>query len=294
MSWILFSILAALTWAIVDIVDKFTVSKWTKKPAVPVIILGLVSLIIGFLTYVFRGFPPLSQLNISLAFVAGIFYVLVSFFYFKSVKIEEISRVVPLLYITPLFVAPLAAIFLGEMFTLIKYLGIALILIGAILITSKTFFKISLGKAFWLMVLASLAMSLNVIITKYLLNFADFWTIFSYIRMGAIFALIPIFYFNFSDFISTIKQSGGKIMTIVSLNQSLNFLGVLFITIAMSIGYATLVDTLSSIQPFFVLIFVIFLTYFFPKIIKEEITKTSILFKLIAITLMFVGVFLIT
>jgi len=201
---------------------------------------------------------------------------------------------VPLWYLSPLFVLIFAAIFLGEIFTPIKYLGIFFVIIGAILISSKNFPKISLGKAFWFMILACLILSGDAIITKYLLNFADFWTIFSYIRIGTIFALIPIFCFSVPDLISMTKEHGPKVITLISLNEMLNLVGVLLITIATAVGYVTLVSALSSIQPFFVLLLAVILTIFYPKILKEEIGKKSMFLKLFAIILMFVGAILIT
>lgn len=293
MSWILFSILAALTWAIVNTIDKYVLTKWVKKPIVPVMILGIIGLLASFLVFVFHGFSELSFPNIILSFVAGIFYILAIIFYFKAVKIEEISRVVPLFYLTPLFVLILATIFLGEIFTPMKYLGIFLLVIGAILISSKNFIKLSFGKAFWFMVLASLTLSINAVVTKHLLNFADFWTIFSYTRIGTIFVLIPIFYFSFPDLVAVAKEHGKKAIGVMSLAEILNIFGILLITIATAIGYVTLVNALSSVQPFFILFFAVILSIFYPKILKEEIGKSIVLLKLFAIILMFIGVILI-
>lgn len=293
MSWILFSILAALTWAIVNTVDKYVLTKWVKKPIVPVMILGVIGLIATFIIYLIRGFSELSHINILLSFVAGIFYILMSVFYFKAAKIEEISRVVPLFYLSPIFILLFATLFLGEIFTPTKYLGIFMLVIGAILISSRNFIKLSFGKAFWFMLLSVLSISVYYTLLKYLLNFADFWTIFSYAKIGTIFALIPIFYFGFPDLVSTVKEHGKKVVGVISLNESLNVIGVLLITLAISIGYVTLVKALSSIQPFFVLSFAVILSIFYPKILKEEIGKSTVLLKLIAIVLMFVGVILI-
>jgi len=293
MSWVLFSILAALIWAVVNVVDKYILSKWVKNPIVPVMILGVVGLVSSLLVFLFRGFAELSFINILLALVSGIFYILTVIFYFKAVKIEEVSRIIPLFYLTTLFVLIFATIFLGETFTLIKYLGIFLLIIGAILISSKGLMKISFGKAFWFMILASLSIAINQVITKYLLSFADFWTIFSYTRIGSMFALIPIFYFSFSDLISTVRKHGKKVIGVISLNESLNIVGVLLITIATSIGYVTLVNALSSVQPFFVLSFAVILSIFYPKFLKEEIGKSTILLKLVAMTIMFLGALLI-
>jgi len=294
MLWVFFSILAAFIWAVANIVDKYILTKWVKNPVVPIMILGIVGLIAGFLVYLFHGFSILSYSNIVLAFIAGIFYILANTLYFKAAKIEEISRVTPLFYLTPLFVLILAAIFLGEIFTPIKYIGIFLLVIGAVLVSSKNFLKISLGKPFRLMLISSLALSLYSVITKYLLGFADFWTVFSYTRIGTVFILIPIFYFNFPDLVSTVKEHGKKVVAVISLNESFNVIGVLSITIATAIGYVTLVNAMSSVHPFFVLLFAVILSIFYPRILKEEIGKSTILQKLIAIALMFTGAVLIT
>lgn len=292
MSWLLFTILATLTWAIVNIIDKYILSKWIKNPIVPVMILGVIGLLSSLLVYLFQGFSILSYLNTGFAFVSGIFYILAMIFYFKAVKIEEVSRVIPLFYFTPLFILALAAIFLGETFTPIKYLGIFLLIIGAILISSRKL-EITVGKALWFMLLASLLLAINQVITKYLLNFADFWTVFSYTRIGAVFALAPIFYINFPKLVSTVRKHGKKVVVVISMSESLNMVGVLLITIATSIGYVSLVNALSSIQPFFVLLFTITLSAFYPKILKEEIGRSTVILKSVAIVIMFAGAMLI-
>ena len=292
--WAIFSILAALCWAIVNIVDKYILTKWVRNPLIPVIILGIIGLIASIIVYFIYGFSYLSYFNIFLAFIAGIFYLLMAVFYFKAVKIEEISRVSPLFYLSPLFILFFAAIFLGEVFTPLKYLGIFLLVFGAILISSRNLSKISLGRAFWWMMLSAIALTINQILTKHLLNFTDYWTIFAYTRVGAVIGLLPIAYIYFPELIDTVRRHGKRVVAIISANETFNLLGVLSITIAVSIGYVTLVNALSSVQPFFVLLFAVILSIFYPSILKEEIGKSVIFLKFIAIILMFIGAILIT
>jgi drug/metabolite transporter (DMT)-like permease len=163
---------------------------------------------------------------------------------------------------------------------------------GAVLVTSRNL-KFRLGKPLLLMVLASLSWAGFSVATKYLLDFADFWTVFSYTKIGAAFALIPLLCFGFSDLASTVKEHGKKVVGAMSLNEILYALGILFITIATSVGYVTLVSALASLQPFFLLLFAVALSIFYPKILKEEIGKSAVLLKLLAIALMFTGAILI-
>jgi bacterial/archaeal transporter family protein len=289
MGWIVFSILAALAWAIANIIDKFVLTNWVNKPAVPLQIFGVVGLMSSLIVYFLRGFSDLSISNILLALFAGLLYALMSYFYYFAVKLGDISRVIPLFYLAPLFILLLASVFIGEQFTAIKYAGIFLLVFGSLLISIKDFSKITFGKASWLMILSALAMSLEQIITKYLLSFTDFWTIFSWIRIGSFLALIPVYILNYSDLISAINKNGKKVLLVISMNEAINIAGVIFITIAASIGYITLVNSIASIQPLFVLALVLFMGVFFPKFLNEKNEKSTILVKLAAILTMLAG-----
>lgn len=82
--WILFSILAMLFWAIGNIIDKFVFTRWVVKPIVPAIVLGIFGLIVSLIIYLTQGFAELSNINIVLAILAGVFYIFAYLLYFKS------------------------------------------------------------------------------------------------------------------------------------------------------------------------------------------------------------------
>ncbi len=294
MSWIIFSILAALCWSFVVMADKYVVSKWFKEPLAVLIIVGVSGLIVSFGIYFIRGFQPLSSFNVFLAIIGGAMTLLASVFYFKALKIEEVSRIVPLFYLSPLFVLFLAAIFLNETLAPLNYLGVIFLVGGSILISFKRFSKISFGKAFYLMILSAIVVSIRKIIMKYVLDFTDYWTVFAYERIGGSIAAIPIIYLYLSDLRDSVKKYGKKVLAVLSVTEVLNLVALLLFTIAISIGSVTLVSASSSIQPFFVLLFAVILSVFYPSILEEEIGKSVILLKLLAIVLMFIGVFLIT
>lgn len=292
MSWVVFSLLAALSWAVVDTVDKHVLTKWTRHPVVPLIILSIMGIAAGIGIYLFRGFAYLSFFDILLAFLAGILYMIALLFYFQAVQLEEISRVVPLFNLTHFFVLVLAAVFLNEIFTPLKYAGIFMLLIGAVIISLKKF-ELSLGKPFWLMVLCALCLALNLIISKHLLNLADFWTVFSYSRIGTVLILAPLLYFYY-PYIKEISRKHGKlVLGYITLNESLSLVGVFFITVAASVGYITLVQALSAVQPFFVLVFTILLSLFFPAFLKEKVKASIVALKIAATIMMFAGAVLI-
>ena len=105
--------------------------------------------------------------------------------------------------------------------------------------------------------------------------------------------LIPVILPNRRHFKELYKEKGIAPAGIISLNESLAVVGILLFTTAMSKGPVTLVAALSSIQPFFVLLFAIFLSLVYPNILTEETNKSAIFLKAISIIIMFAGAILI-
>jgi len=294
MLWVVYSFLAALFWATASTLDKYILSKWVKNPIVSTMIFGTIGLIASVLIYFAKGYSEMSAQNIFWSFICGLTYVIGTILYFEAVKIEEISRISALAYFSQLFVTIFAAVFLNEIFNSTIYLGIILILVGAILISSKDITKIRPGKAFWLMVLSSAMIAVVAILTKYLLEYADFWTVFSYTRgIGTFIALIPVIYFKYPELIALVKEHGKKAVGAISISGVFTMLGSFVLTIAASTGPVTLVTAISMMRPFFVLLFATLLSIYYPKIMREELDKSTILLKVAATIVMFIGAILI-
>ncbi|MFB3895797.1 MAG: EamA family transporter [bacterium] len=293
MSWIAYTLIATFLMAMVNIIDKYLLSKLVAKPVVPLMVLGLVGAISAVIIFLIRGFSILSPFHLILAFICGILYVCMVFLYFQAVKIEDISRIIPLFYLSPIYILFIALIFLGERFTASKYLGILLIVSMAIVISMKDIRAFYLSKALWYIVLSSFAGAVIQVITKYLLTQNEFWTIFAYIRFSAFIALIPIYWVNISELKSVYRSTGFKPIGLIIGNETLTLVSTILGTAAIAVGFVTLCNALSSVQPLFVLLFTITLSIFSPQILKEELTKSGILVKFIAIILMFIGVLLI-
>jgi transporter family protein len=292
MDWITLSLLAALLWSMSNLIDKFLLEKWVKNPLIPINIIAILYLLASVIIFSTHKIAPLSMQALLLVLVGGILSVVSMVFYFKALSIEEVSRIVPLFNIGPLFILILAAIFLGEIFTPIKYLGIFLLVFGSILITLKK--DISLGKSSLYMLICLVASAIYQVIAKYLLNMADYWTIFAYLRFATFLAAIPICYLSIKDLITTVGKHGARVVLAISASETLAIIALFIFTIATSLGPVTLVNALSAVQPFFVLIVTVLLSHFLPHILKEEISKQTIFQKVVAAILIFLGAFLVS
>ncbi|MCD6477880.1 MAG: DMT family transporter [Candidatus Aenigmarchaeota archaeon] len=293
MLWVVFAILATLLGSIINIIDKFVVTKWVREPIIPLGIMGFVGAFSSILIFVIRGVSPLSYLSIIMTLSTGVIYVLGTLFYLKALKLGEVSRIIPLFYLSPVFTLILAGLFLNEVFSVVKYIGIISIVIGAVLISIKKFERIKITKAFWLMILASLSYAIYGVLTRYLLNFADYWTIFGYSRIGGLLITVPIFALYYSELRYSVSKYGKKVVGLITTNETINIIAVFLITIAISLGTATLVNSLVSIQPLFVLIFAFAITKIHPQALQEEINKKAMIIKLISIILIVTGAYLI-
>lgn len=294
MTWALLAILSALLWAFCNILDKLVVSKYVSKPLVPVLFSGLIGLCLSGGIYSIRGFESLSLAHWGLGLLAGVLYSLMMFFYFKSIQLEEVSKVLPLYYLSPMFLIVIAAVFLGELFTPLIYLGMFFLVAGAIAISSDEGFSLKFSKGFWFMILAGLCIAINQTLTKFLLDHADYWTIFGVIRIGGFLALTPFFLGHFQDLREMSQKNGVKPILVITLSEGLNLGAVLISTLAASIGFISLVNALQSIHPFFLLILTTLFSIFWPQILEEKITRPILIRKAVSIAVMFVGLVLIS
>ena len=204
---------------------------------------------------------------------------------------------IPLFQLTPPFVLILSLLFLGEVLTLNYYLAFLLILSGGFLISlekAKGVFK--LRSAFWWMVLSSLIYAIQAVILKSLYVAHPFWDLTVYLGFGEflptplLLLLIPTFRSRFIKSLSGLKPRGWMLLIFAMVFVTTASISGLW---AIAAGPVTLVSVLRGFQSIFVLIYAVFLSIWFPKILKEELSKSIIGIKATAVLLMGIGLYLI-
>ena len=145
MNWPELSIIAAFFWAVNNLFDKYVIMK-TKNNMMPLmmftlIISAIVALIVGFVFGIMLPSNFMLILNVS----TGVIWVFALFTYYKALANEDVTRVIPIIYTVPMFVAILAFIFLGEKFTILKYVGIVTMVIGSIIVGTEKLTQIKLS-----------------------------------------------------------------------------------------------------------------------------------------------------
>ncbi len=190
--WVLFSLLAAFVWAVTNVLDKYILSKWIKDPAILLITFGVTGLFASLVVYLFKGLPYLPIQVVVVALGAGVVYFLANLLYYKAIETEEISVVIPLIYLDSLFTAVLSAVFIHEVLSSIRYLAVFMLIVGAIIISFQPGRRLRINLGVWLCIMAAFVYGINNLLNKFALNTSDWWTVFLYVRLGTFVCVIPM------------------------------------------------------------------------------------------------------
>lgn len=279
-------------YAIQNPIDKFVLSKWEVKPHVFLLLGGVVGLGTAAIVLAWQGFPLLTEVELGWALATGALFMLSFYFYLLAVRVEEISTVVSLFYLVPVQVTILAGVFLGEVFDPSVYLGIALLVVGAILISSGTFSNFKVGRPLGLVLVATFCTAVAYVILKSILTEANPWVVFAYVRVGEAVSVLPVAYFGFKEIKATLARQGKRAIGAVAFQEALTVLALLLVTFATALAFVTFVNAIASLQPFFVLAIALALTKAKPDFLREEFSRSRLSTKLVSMLMMFVGTLL--
>jgi len=291
MEWFIFALIAPFLWAFNNVIDKFLLDKHIKGPIAYQV---LISLFNGISVIIILSMASISTnfYGFILGIISSILGVIAVIFYNRSLIDEEASRVIPLVYISSIFVPILAYIFLGEVFNFQKYLGIILIFIGGALISFKKIVKKwHFSPTVKFILISAFLWGASSIISKYTLGFIDYfsltlWQLMGYLIFGPLFLLSKKVR---TRFLNDVKRFNKKVFLLLVVNALIYLIALLSFLFATSIGSVSLVYAVVSTQPFFIFTYMLIITKMAPRIIKEEIDKSTILLKIIAICLIFLG-----
>ncbi len=137
MEGLLFATLAPLSWALMNVLDKYIVSKRVRNPLSYAPISAFAASSFGVVLAFFLDWRGIGLADLFFPALAGILIGLQYYVYYFVLKEEDVSHVIGLLYLYPVFIALLSYIFLGELLSGTGYIGAALCVIGAVLLSLK-------------------------------------------------------------------------------------------------------------------------------------------------------------
>ena len=300
MNWFLLALIAPAIFSISGHIDKYLLSKYFKNVGAGTLIIfsSLIGLFVLPVILVIE--PDVFSINIgnaALIIFNGVLYLIGLMPYLYALAKDEASTVLPIFQTIPVFSYVLAFLVLGEQLTVIQIAASLLMILGAVIISldllaAKLRFKWSV---FWLMLLASFIFAINTLIFKFVAIKESFWVTSFWEYIG--FVLFAIFLFIFAtsyrkEFVAIMRQHNISILSINAFNEIINIIGKAVFNFATLLAPLALVSAVNGFQQAFIFIYGIILTLFFPSLGRESLIKKHLAQKLIAISIMLAGTYL--
>ncbi len=289
MSWISFLIIAYFLVSLTALADKFLLNNVLGQPVVYVFLvstLGLAALVLipfGFFI------PEFEQLFFSL--VAGFTFTFALFFLYKALKRGEASRIFTTIgSLTAVFTFLFSAIFLKELLNVREILGFVLLVAGGVFISLNFQAKNKSNKNYLLFaLLASLMYGISYTSAKYTYTSQGFISAFVWLRIfafigGMLFLIRPRNFFAVKQELKKGPLVSHKSNQLILVSgQVSSAFGFLILNYVISLKNPAIVLAAQGLQYVFLFFSTLLISYFFPRILREETKLKVFLQKSLAI-----------
>lgn len=295
MSWILLALLANLFFGFSVLLDKFLNTKKIKNVYSFAVILNVVYLIFILITTYFQWGTFVMGKSALLSALAGFFWFFMWIFFWKAMQHGEATRVSAIFFSQPIYSSLIGIFFFNESLTLLKWAGIAVIVIGAVLSSlGGESHKKEVRTAYLFALLSALFSSVGNSISKFAMMDMPSLTV----NCIAFYSSIPLYVFLLKN-VTVRKEILGafantKLIIQFGIRGIFGYLGIITFMTSLSSGPISLVTALSGTQPIFVLILSLIASMLFPKLIHEEFGRSVIGTKLLALFLTVIGILLVS
>ena len=314
MGWLALTIISYLMLAVVNLGDKFVIDKLLPSSKAYAFVVAVLSALVFVLAPWFLTWPGLSLFLINM--ITGALFVFALWTLYEALKRGEASRVVVVIgSIIPIFTILFSILFLGEKFSVNQWIGFLFLLSGMFIIAFvlsrrkkipvflRRLYSVFGGgykkKWIFMAITSAFLYASFFILTKYAYEHQEFWSSFIWIRGGSL-VVVLIFLLDkgsrteiFKSFKKKSKSPAKIGKGFVVINQVMGSAGFILQNYAVYLGPVAIINALQGVQYAFLLILGIFFSVFFPRILKEDISKNVLLKKILAILLVGIGLYFI-
>lgn len=284
--WLLFAFSGPLLWAASTHIDKYLVDKYFQHSDTAVLMVFTAFLGVFALPVIWLFAPrvlSLSPLAMGVMTVSGIFYMGAMLFYLRAIQSEEASVVAPLFQANTLFTFLLGVVLLHEVPRWPQIIGASLILAGALGLSLDRNLHLSSFKPrlVLLMLGATFVLALSTVVFKFFAVHDEFWstTFFTFVGEGLFGAAILAMPRYRRQFLTLFRRDPGAVIGVNAANELINLGGGLGVRYASLLAPVALVSAISATTTFFVFLFGILLTLFFPRFGREDLSPRNVIQK---------------
>jgi drug/metabolite transporter (DMT)-like permease len=302
--WLSFAFLTASIYATLSLLDKVILDSKVSTPfvtsALNVLPKYAVFVLVGWVTgntLLQSGVPGAGSVTLmATGACIGAVNLYEKMTYYKGLKETSVSRFIPLLSTETVFVLFLAAIFLGQLFTLPMYFGVFAIFVGSVLISLEDLsikFDMTSRQALVFGLLAAFCASLMTLLLEFLSPRLNPYTILFWYGAGGILSVAVLG--GWKALCNTLRPEIETVSLLSASSISLMIGGtvksIAYFTFlqALESGPAAIVTAIANLDMLLVFFGTIVLTKFTPEVLQEPIDRVTIIQKSTAATLMLAG-----
>lgn len=289
--WLLFAILAPLCWGFANPIDSALRRHWLKDDLVMTSVFAVtklpvaIAMLLMFGGGIVWGWPVLGM------FFQGFLWMFAFVFYYKAIKIEEISRVVLIMQFQPIIMLFFASLLIGESLSFNQLIAFFLIFAGSVLASLKIEKnKWHFSKAFIFMMVANVLWSFaDVMFKKYVVYFPNFWAGFGVDLLGS--SLFGAFLFLLPKYRVILKgfEFSKLGWYFIFASALLGVLGSTTFAYALTLGKAALTSVIIGLQPLFALCSGLVLHKLMREVPADSVKRVDIIIKTVSFLFIVLG-----
>ena len=297
--WFFIALVGPVLWALVNHIDKYMLMKHLSSRGTHSLMifscLSAVFVLPVALWFRAEQIFNLDLISIIILLFCGFLSSAGFYFYLKAIDMEEVSIVIPLFQLLPVFSYFLAFFILGESLSLHQILASLLILLGAVVLSIEMDIDRSFNikkKALLFVSVSSFSFALYDTLFKKVSGIDSFWTSSFWLYLG-IFVSGLYLILRFENYRISLKEMifpfKINFFSINLFSELLYILGNLATNYATLFAPVVLVLIVGSLQPVFAFLIAILMTLIIPKIITERISRGHVIHRLISILIILLG-----
>lgn len=295
--WLAYAFAGPILWAASTHIDKYLLERYFRGADVAVLMI-FTALIGALMLPLVAAFAPhaLAQDAAGALVMAasGLLYMGAMLFYLKAIQSEEASVIASLFQMSTIFTLLLGYALLGEAPGARRFVGMALIVAGAV---SVTFAPSGRGaklrvRTLALMACSTFVIALSSVLFKYFAVRSDYWsaTFWTFVGQVLFGALILARGAYRRQFATLLRTNTSALLSLNAINEAVNLAGGLGVRFASLMAPVAVVSAISSTTSLFVFAFGVLLSLFAPAIAREDLSPANLLRKGVAAAVAALGV----
>jgi drug/metabolite transporter (DMT)-like permease len=295
LSWADSAILAAAILAAVNVIDSHLIARRLPSLWAFLFPVGIIAIVYGILTLSLSPLPDdVGMAPVLIAIASSCIRALgvVSFLY--AMQKEEVSRIIPVVNIHPVFVAIMAVPLLGEELLWLEWCAIFITVAGAVIISSRgnpASFRAGINRSVALPFLAALCLAGANLTSKYALEDISFWNMYA---IGAVvWGIVAVGVSSRSSTLKELRELNRPVstMAILIINETLAPVAIILLFWSIERGPVSLVSTIAGTQPVFVFIFAMIISRVSAgALLEKRIGMKDMALKFVSIAMIVGGV----